>query len=428
MPLVPESFLKEQLKLYGVAGVSIAQIMPSAAAGIKSALRTQTAGVAQKDPAVPVYDSTWFEIASLSKPIAAVFAYQYFTDRGVSMDTSVNSLLASAGSPFRFKAAAGCPTEWADEVSLTHLVDHTGPQMHYVYGIPRSDTFPDALALISGTADKPAPYGYAALDVKKRPGTAFGYSGGGFLVLQHLLEQREKKPMSQIIAPFLDACGAAVNLSLSFAHEDDGKHYADGFRDSGERVDGGRLNFPPLAAGALGTAAGLAEWLRMLALAYKSPDGCGPITHAAARAVLAHRADLGSEAFMRARMGVGMFVFNVASAKGGDAQPNRWMLHQAANDGFRGVLLVCFDGPDAADGPRGFVVFANGDNNAMLLVASVCRALLSSAAAFDPPLEGLDFGAVPSMEGGFDTTGMKQEEIVNLGFKGLVLQAFKLAP
>ena len=100
------------------------------------------------------------------------------------------------------------------------------------------------------------------------------------------------------------------------------------------------------------------------------------------------------------------------------------MLHQAANDGFRGVLLVCYDGPDAADGPRGFVVFANGDNQGMLLVASVCRALLTSEAAFSPPLEGVDLSLVPSMEGGFDTSGMKQEEIVNLGFKGLVLKAF----
>ena len=60
------------------------------------------------------------------------------------------------------------------------------------------------------------------------------------------------------------------------------------------------------------------------------------------------------------------------------------MLHQAANDGFRGVLLVCFDGPDAANGPRGMVVLSNGNNQGMLVNCAVTRALLSSDAAFDP--------------------------------------------
>ena len=71
---------------------------------------------------------------------------------------------------------------------------------------------------------------------------------------------------------------------------------------------------------------------------------------------------------MRSRMGLGMFTFDVPSSE--PARPNRWMLHQAANDGFRGVLLMCFDGPDADNGPRGLVVLANGDNQAMLLVAA----------------------------------------------------------
>jgi hypothetical protein len=47
-----------------------------------------------------------------------------------------------------------CASRWqADEVTLSHLVDHTGPQMHYVNGVPRSHTFPPVLSLISGSAD-----------------------------------------------------------------------------------------------------------------------------------------------------------------------------------------------------------------------------------------------------------------------------------
>lgn len=180
------------------------------------------------------------------------------------------------------------------------------------------------------------------------------------------------------------------------------------------------MMFPPLAAGGLGTPAALAEWLRQLSMAYRQPEGCGPISHATARQMLTPGPDRGSEAFMRAQMGLGVFVFEVA---GKDGVPSKWMLHQAANDGYRGVYLVCFDGPDAderAGGPRGLVILSNGDNNAMFLNCAVCRAFLEDAEIF-PSLGGLDWSNVPD---GFSTKGLKQEEIVNLGYKELVLNAF----
>jgi len=54
--------------------------------------------------------------------------------------------------------------------------------------------------------------------------------------------------------------------------------------------------------------------------------------------VLTAGPDLGSEAFMRARVGLGVFIFEAAEP--GQPTPSKWMLHQAANDGFRGLYLV----------------------------------------------------------------------------------------
>mmetsp|Transcript_53891 Transcript_53891/g.128346 ORF Transcript_53891/g.128346 Transcript_53891/m.128346 type:complete len:128 (+) Transcript_53891:200-583(+) len=124
---------------------------------------------------------------------------------------------------------------------------------------------------------------------------------------------------------------------------------------------------------------------------------------------------------MRAKMGLGVFVFEAASAPGAPA--SKWMLHQAANDGFRGLYLICFDGPEAAAGPRGIVVLSNGDNNAMFVNCAVSRMFLQSTVAFEPALQCLDWSTVPSLDG-FSTAGLKQEEIVNLGIKDLVLNAF----
>ena len=53
--------------------------------------------------------------------------------------------------------------------------------------------------------------------------------------------------------------------------------------------------------------------------------------------VLTAGPDLGSEAFMRARVGLGVFIFEAAEP--GQPTPSKWMLHQAANDGFRGLYL-----------------------------------------------------------------------------------------
>jgi hypothetical protein len=60
------------------------------------------------------------------------------------------------------------------------------------------------------------------------------------------------------------------------------------------------------------------------------------------------------------------------------------MLHQAANDGFRGLYVVCFDGPDyhRRGGPCGYVVNTNGDNEAALLNTAVSVAVLKDVLEF----------------------------------------------
>jgi CubicO group peptidase (beta-lactamase class C family) len=456
-PPIDEATLVALLSKHAVAGVSMAMITPgegghgadgsrvvaqcagmavtapsiasALAAVVDVAAAAGTRGDAPLAPQPPppskVTDSTWFQIASLSKTIATAFALQYFEAKGVPLSTPVNALLAKhcpLGSPshFALRSAEGTPAQWAEDVALLHLFNYTGLGLHYVNGVPLAHAMPPVVALVSGSAAAPAPYRYATLDVVKAPGTAFGYSGGGFLVLQLLLEAMEERPIAAIMAPFLARSGSAVSLGLSFFQRLPAKHYAFGYRSDGAMVAGGRLMFPPLAAGGLGSAAAVAEWLKQLALAYVRPEGCGAIAHRTARAMLTPGDDLGSEAFMAARMGLGCFVFE---AEGG----SKWMLHQAANDGYRGVYLVCFDGPDAAEGPRGVVIFSNGDNNAMFFNCDVLRHLLRSGNAFAPPLRGLDWSRVAAMDGGFESRleDLKQEEIVNIGLKELVLNAFK---
>ena len=300
-------------------------------------------------------------------------------------------------------------------MTLANLVNHTGLGMHYVHGFPLDSPLPSALQLISGSQATPAPGGYACLDLVKEPGTEFGYSGGGFLVLQHLLEARESRPMADLLKPFLAASFPATSTDISFDQEEIARaEHAIGYRDGGGPVQGGRLQFPPLAAGASGSAEALLAWLSQLATAYTEPGGCGPISHATAKAMLSPGPDQGSLRFMAAGAGLGVFVLDTSEG-------SRWMLHQAANDGFRGLYLVCFAGPGAAAGPTGLVILANGDNSAVPLICAVARRLLES-----PNLvaTGLDWSRVPAPDTAFSVAGLRQEEIVNLGYKELLLNAF----
>ncbi|EOD28165.1 hypothetical protein EMIHUDRAFT_235110 [Emiliania huxleyi CCMP1516] len=198
---------------HGVSGVSIAALCPSTGNG-DATVATQTAGLADS-AGTPLFDSTLLQIASLSKPIAATFAVEYFAEAGISLEASVNDALAAAGSPLRLRAAAGMPAEWAETVTLRQTMDHTGLGMHYVNGVPRDEPFPPVLELLSGTDEAPAPYDYASLAVMKQPGSRFGYSGGGFLILQHLLECREAQPAISTHTGQCRLAGRVVNDILA---------------------------------------------------------------------------------------------------------------------------------------------------------------------------------------------------------------------
>ncbi len=112
-------------------------------------------------------------------------------------------------------------------------------------------------------------------------------------------------------------------------------------------------------------------------------------------------------------MGLGVFVATAGN--------NKIMLHQAANDGYRGVYMICFEG---IDNGKGFVLLNNGDNPGVLLQCELCRYLLGSNGL---KFHGINFQQWEDDNGGeirMDMNSVKQESIVNKGLKDLVLSAF----
>jgi malate synthase len=334
-------------------------------------------------------DQTWFEMASLSKSVGSAFAIEYFTKRGIALSTPVDHLLAQTKSDFRLNN---------ERVTLAHLMSHSALNMHYVNGVPANRTMPRIREFLTGNAE----YGYVPIKVINEPGEVFQYSGGGFLVLEHLIEALENQSIFTLTRPFLDQLGM---MEFSFEQTTlSGKTYAKGFTDAGEMIEGTRKMFPAFAAGSMGNAFSMAQFLLHLENAFHDLQGSGPLSHDTAIQML-FGTDKGCMRFMGCRMGLGIFI--------AEAGLNKFAIHQGANDGFRCIYLHCFAGPDRG---KGIVALCNADFNGVLFNAEVAQLILKEFKC-----EGIDTNLFKTT---FSSQDIPQEEVVNMGYKNLVFNAF----
>jgi CubicO group peptidase (beta-lactamase class C family) len=256
------------------------------------------------------------QCASLSKTVAAAFAIEYFSARNIPMTTSTNSLLERYQSTWKIEVspASSLPQSAADQVTLAMLVNHTALGMHYVYGIPIDrDVMPKTVQLLEGTAGKDLKYD--RLYLERQPGTTFSYSGGGFVVLQYLMELMEKSSIDKITRNFLDRVGLE-DFTFSELSAPLNTKFATGHVTPTKEVFP-HLAFPAFAAGGLCTTNALARFLIHLGRAYSDKTGSGGICHETAQLMLgeASLVDLGCINFMGAKVRIFFLllrlVFNV---------------------------------------------------------------------------------------------------------------------
>ncbi len=337
--------------------------------------------------------TTWFELASLSKTVATCFSVEYFKTKNISLETPVNELLEKTASAFRLTGPH------SEKVTITHLMNHTALNLHYVNGVPAHHAMPNIREFLEGNKI----YGYDKIAVLNTPGRVFQYSGGGFLVLEHLIESLEKKSIQEVTASFLTALKLS-NLTfeqMTLKNQD----YATGYMQDGKPVEGTRKMFPAFAAGAMGSAHDFLKFLTQLTAAFQNLNADEPISHDTSVRML-HGVDKGSCAFMKAKMGLGVFTIEAGS--------NRFMLHQGANDGFRSLFLHCYQGPDVN---KGVVIFCNGDTNGVFFVAEAAQLILREL-----NIAGIDLN---SFQKDFDFQSIASEQVVNIGYKELLLKAFQ---
>lgn len=383
--------VREACTRHGVRGLSACVSAPGCA--------PQSIVFGDREPGEPVTADTAFEIASLSKTIGSCFAIEHFRSAGIGLDASVQPLLAACGGDFRLRSLDATHAEWADQVQLAHLMRHEALNMHYVNGVPANRPMPPVAELLPGNAA----WRYEPVGVANEPGTRFAYSGGGFMVLEHLVQRRVGMPIHEATRPFLEALGMR---HTSFEQvEAPLPEIAKCFRDDGSMIDGGRLLFPGFAAGAVSTPADVARFLRTLTQAFHRVEGCGPISHDTAVRML-HGVDRGSRVFMGCDMGLGVFIV--------EAGANRFAVHQGANDGCRALFAHCFHGPDAG---CGVVICASGEERAVACIAEVARTLLQHLG-----VRGVDWSRLGD---GMVAANTPPEQRVNIGYRESLFRAFE---
>jgi len=178
-----EKTLVDRMEHYNVPGVSIAVINSDE---IEWAKGYGTLEVGSNKSVTP---DTLFQSASIGKSLTAV-ATMHFVEKGyLRLDENVNEKLIS------WKV----PENWftkQEKVTLRRLLSHSaGMTVSGFRGYAEGEKIPTLLQILDGKL----PANNEPIRVDRTPGKAFRYSGGGFQVVQQLLEDVKKESFAAIM-------------------------------------------------------------------------------------------------------------------------------------------------------------------------------------------------------------------------------------
>lgn len=134
-------------------------------------------GFADVEKKVQVTTKTGFNIASISKTIAAWGVMKLVKEGKIDLDASAEKYLTRWHLP---------ESEFnSEEVTIRRLLSHTaGLSLHGYPGWTPNDTLPTIEESLSGKNNGPE-----GVEIILKPGTKYQYSGGGYTILQLIIEE-----------------------------------------------------------------------------------------------------------------------------------------------------------------------------------------------------------------------------------------------
>lgn len=300
--------LEDRMRHYGASAVSVAVLRGGELAHLEAY------GVVSADNDAPATPELLFQAASISKPVSAIGAMMLVDDGRIDLDADVETYLEDWS----------LPNESGDPATLRELLSHTaGVSVPSYPGFEKGAELPSLKEILEG-----APNAYSAPVAVIGSQGEYAYSGGGYMVVQKIIEDVAASSFSE----FMDARVFAPTgmTASSFDQYPDAEAVVFGHDWRGARLDDGWQPYPQLApAGLWTTPRDLARLMQSYFAAY----------HGDRRQILSPESARAMAAPVAADTGLGFGVE-------GDGAGKR-LTHAGWTIGYRSYLLFY---PETGDG------------------------------------------------------------------------------
>jgi CubicO group peptidase (beta-lactamase class C family) len=298
---------------------------------------------------------TLYQAASLSKTVAAVAALRLVQAGRLDLDRDVNDQLITWKLP-ESELTNGHPVTLRGLLTMTAGVGVPG-----YGGYSRGAARPNTMQILEGAA----PANSRPVRVEQAPGMAYAYSGGGYQIVQALVEDATRESFAEAAKSLvLKPAGMARSVYELPDRRRTASEVAEGHTKEGSALPGGWRDIPELAAGGLwSTPTDLANFLISLSKSYRGePEGI--LSRSLAQS-------------MMTRNPVGPYGLGAAIVGAG---PTLALLKRGQNIGYQAYMLLY---PESGDG---LVVMSGSDNGTTLETAFIRRVV---TVCDWPPLESL---------------------------------------
>lgn len=326
----------ERMKHHKVPGLSIAFVDNEEIAW------TKCYGYLSSDSLVPVDTLTLFQAASISKPVAALAALRLVEEGKLELDQDVNQYLKG------WQVEATRFTE-GHPITLEQLLTHSaGLTVHGFRGYAEDEPVPTVIQILNG--EEPANSDKIIPDTF--PGSLWRYSGGGYTLMQKVVEDITGQPFPQVMREqVLARIGMNPSTYEQPLPERLRPNAAIGHRPDGERVKGNWHTYPEMAAAGLWTTpAGLARYIIEVQRSLKGQSNRMLSREMTEKMLSKHLGDWG-----------------LGPALAGEGDSLRFS-HGGANEGYRCQMM------GFAQRGQGVVLMTNSDNG-IALAGEVLRAI-----------------------------------------------------
>jgi CubicO group peptidase (beta-lactamase class C family) len=201
-------------------------------------------GVRDRSSRAVVDTTTLFQAASISKPVTSVALFRLVEEGQLELDEDVNERLQSWKVPEnRFTGT--------EKVTPRRIVTHmAGLTVHGFAGYEQGQALPTVQQILDGVRPANSP----PVHVDTIPGVRESYSGGGFTVLQLLMEETSGRLFAGLLRDLvLQPAGMSRSTFEQPLPADLSDRAATGYHQDGDPVAGRYHSYPELAAAGLWT-------------------------------------------------------------------------------------------------------------------------------------------------------------------------------